>query len=178
MQINFAAYAYEDLNKNESDRYEYILTKINLSKTIDNKTKLNGDFSLNSRITNKKYNTNVFETVNTNDLKFISEPKISQKGFYNNYEFLVRNTNTNANNSKIIKNKDSGYLSGLLQFNSSMPLKKSNDNFNKLINPKVSLKIAPEHTKNNRNTDNAISIDNIYSFNRYSEQDTVEALFH
>ena len=55
-----------------------------------------------------------------------------------------------------------------------MPLKKSNDNFNKLINPKVSLKIAPEHTKNNRNTDNTISIDNIYSFNRYSEQDTVE----
>ncbi len=174
MQINFATYAYEDLNKNDSDRYEYILPKINFSKMIDNKTKLNGDFSLNSRITNKNYDTNVLETINTNDLKFLSEPKISQKGFYNNYEFLIRNTNTNANNSKSIKNKDSGYLSGLLQFNSSLPLVKSNDNFYKLLNPKFSLKIAPEHTKNNRNSDNAISIDNIYSFSRYSEQETVE----
>ncbi len=174
MQINFEAFAYEDLNKNDSDRYEYILPKINLSKMINNKTKLNGDFSLNSKILNKNYDTNVFETINTNDLKFLSEPKISQKGFYNNYEFLVRNTNTKANNSKLLKNKESGFLSGLLQFNSSMPLVKSNEDYKKLLNPKISLKIAPEHTKNNRNTDNTISIDNIYSFSRYSEQDTVE----
>ena len=174
MLINFETYAYEDLNKNDSDRYEYILPKINLSKMIDNKTKLNGDFLINSKIINKSYDTNVFETINTNDLKFLSAPKISQNGFYNNYEFLLRNTNTNANNSKLIKNKDSGYLSGLLQFNSSLPLIKSNDDFKKLLNPKLSLKIAPEHTKNNREADNAISIDNIYSFSRYSEPDTVE----
>ena len=84
---------------------------------IDNKTKLNGDFSLNSRITNKNYDTNVFETINTNDLKFISEPKISQKGFYNNYEFLVRNTNTKANNSKLVKNKEVEKVINFLQKN-------------------------------------------------------------
>ncbi len=174
MLISFETYVYEDLNKNESDRYEYILPKINLSKMIDNKTKLNGDFSLNSKIINKSYNTNVFETINTNDLKFLSLPKISQKGFYSNYEFIVRNTNTNANNSDSFKNRDSGYLSGLVQYNSSIPLVKNNDNLKKLLNPKVSLKISPKYTKNNRNTDNPISIDNIYSFSRYSETDTVE----
>ena len=106
---------------------------------IDNKTELNGDFFVNSKIINKNYNTNVNETINTNDLKFISVPKISQKGFYNNYEFLVRNTNTNADNSKLLKNSDSGYLSGLVQFNSSIPLIKNDINSNKLFNPKVSL---------------------------------------
>ena len=174
MSINFETYAYEDLNKNQSDRYEYIFPKISLSKMIDNKTELNGDFLINSKIINKNYNTNVNETINTNDLKFLSDPKISQKGFYNNYEFLVRNTNTNADNSEILKNNDSGYLSGLVQFNSSVPLIKNDINSKKLLNPKLSLKIAPKHTKNNRNNDNPISIDNIYSFGRYSEQDTIE----
>ena len=44
----------------------------------------------------------------------------------------------------------------------------------KLLNPKFSLKLAPNYTKDNSKIDNIINIDNIYSFNRYSEQDTVE----
>ena len=79
---------------------------------------------------------------------------------------------------KFYKNKDSGYLSGLVQFNSSIPLIKNDINSKKLSTPKLSLKIAPKHTKNNRNNDNPISTDNIYSLNRYSEKDTIEEEFH
>ena len=174
MFINFETYAYEDLNKNNSDRYEYILPKIDLSKKIDNKTKLNGDFFINSKIINKSYNTNVFETININDLKFESLPWVTQKGFYNSYEFLIKNANTDANNSKLLKNKNTSYLSGLLQFNSSIPLAKNNENYTKLLNPKLSLKLAPDYTKDSSEIDNVINIDNIYSFNRYSEQDSIE----
>ena len=37
MFINFETYVYEDLNKNDSDKYEYILPKIDLSKKIEKK---------------------------------------------------------------------------------------------------------------------------------------------
>ena len=38
----------------------------------------------------------------------------------------------------------------------------------------MSLKLAPDYTKDSSEIDNVINIDNIYSFNRYSEQDVVE----
>jgi LPS-assembly protein len=172
--FNIEGYAYENLNSNDSDRYEYILPKINVSKKINNNTKLNGDFFLNSKVINKNYNTNILETINTNDLKFESLPTITKKGFYNNYEFIFKNANTNAKNSKSIKNKSTNYLSSLVQFNSSIPLQKNSKNFTKSLTPKLSIKMAPDYNKNSKNIDNTLSTDNIYSFNRYSEQDTLE----
>ena len=37
---------YEDLNKNKSDRYEFILPQLKLRKDIENRTSLNGNFTL------------------------------------------------------------------------------------------------------------------------------------
>ena len=174
MNINFETTAYENLNKIESDRYEYIFPKINIKKDINNKTDLEGDFEFNSQILNKSYNTNILETININDLKFFSFPKISEKGFYNNYEFIIKNSNTNAKNSTNFKNHESSYLSGLLQFNSSLPLLKNNQNYTETLNPKLALKIAPSYTKDYRNDDNKIDINNIFSLERNAKTDTIE----
>ena len=168
--INVETYIFEDLNKNESDRFEYIFPKIDITRKIDNNTRLNGDFLINAGIISKNYNTNVLETSNINDLTFDSYPIISNKGFYNNYQFLLRNSNTKASNSKTLKNNVSGDFSGLLQLNSSMPLIKNDEKFTKTLNPKLSVKIAPNYTKNNNTTDNILDIDNIYLLNRYSNQ--------
>ena len=52
---------HEDLNnKDDSDRYEFILPKIDLVK-IDNKTNLNGNFFFKSNNSIKNYETNIFE---------------------------------------------------------------------------------------------------------------------
>ncbi len=174
MFINFETITYEDLSKQESDRYEYIFPKIELSKNLNNKTKLNGDFVFNSQILNQNYNTNVLETININDLKFFSFAKITEGGIYNNYEFIIKNSNTNAKNSISYKNNESSNVSGLLQFNSSLPLSKSNKNYTKLLNPKLALKIAPNYTKDYRNNNNEIDINNIYSLERNAEIDSVE----
>ena len=61
-----------------------------------------------------------------------------------------------------------------MQFNSSLPLSKSNKNYTKLLNPKLALKIAPNYTKDYRNNDNKIDINNIYSLERNAEIDTIE----
>ena len=68
--ISMETIAYEDLNKNKSDRYEYILPKINIVKNIENNTSLNGDFLFESKNLIRNYDTNIFEKYNINDLTF------------------------------------------------------------------------------------------------------------
>ncbi len=156
---------YEDLNKDKNDRYEYILPKINLSKKIRNNTNLNGNFSLNSQASIRNYNRNIYEKSNINDLVFSSYPKITPNGFFNNFQFLIRNTNTDNKNSSY-KNHESVYLSSIFQYNSSLPLIKESNDFQKILKPKLSLKIAPSHTKDKRNSEDKVDISNVYSINR------------
>ena len=172
--INIETISYEDLNKDESDRYEYVLPKIEIKKDIDNKLPLSGNLSLNSSIVNKNYDTNVVESINTNDLKFVSLPTISKNGLYSNFDFLIKNTNSNSKNSDSFKNKESSFLSGVAQFNSSFPLLKDEKKYKKIFNPKLALKISPEHTKDNRDNDSKIDINNLYSFDRNIGKDYVE----
>ena len=171
---NFETHVYEDLNKNKSDRFEYIFPKIELIKKIDNKTNLDWEFVFNLKTQSKNYNTNVFEVTNTNELLFTSFPKITEKGFYNNYEFLIKNSNTDARNSSSLKNKENIYLSGIMQLNSSLPLIKENNNYKNIFNPKLALKLSPSYTKDYRNENDRIDINNIYSLYRNARQDNVE----
>jgi LPS-assembly protein len=174
LQINFETIIYEDLNKNESDRFEYLIPKIDLTKKLNFENDFNGDFVLKSLSLSKIYDTNIKETTNINDLIYQSYPKISKKGIYNNYELIIKNINSNASNSINYKNKESSYLNGLIQFNSSLPLIKENENSQKILNPRLSLKLSPSHTKDIRNKDVKIDINNIYSLNRISESDIIE----
>ena len=87
---------------------------------------LYGNFLLKSKSLIKNYNTNVYEKQNINDLSFNSNPKIDKYGFFNNHEFLIRNSNTDNKNSTF-KNKSNLFLSGIYQFNSSLPLIKENN---------------------------------------------------
>ncbi len=170
----FESIVYEDLNKDESDRFEYIIPKINFTKLLDNKTSLIGDFTFKSQALAQNYNTNVFEKININDLIFKSSPKITKAGLYSNYEFIIKNSNTDAQNSKLYKNKENTNLSGLIQINSSMPLIKENKNYKKILNPKFALKLSPSHTKDYRNDDNKIDVNNVFSLDRLTKKDTLE----
>ena len=174
MSAEFETIVYEDLDKEDNDRYEYVIPKVNFVKNLNNKTRLDGNFSFHSQGLAKNYDTNIFETININDLIFTSSPKISKNGFYNDYEFIIKNSNTNAQNSLDYKNKENIYLSGLIQLNSSLPLVQMNEKYKKIINPKLALKIAPNYTKDSRNDENRIDISNVYSLNRTTESDMVE----
>ena len=96
---------YENLNVSKnSDKYQYI-PKINLTKKLNNPTKLNGNFSYNSNNFIQNYQTNIWEKVNINNLVFESDAKITKSGFYNSYEFLIRNANSDSQNSLNYKGK-------------------------------------------------------------------------
>ena len=171
LSISINTNVYEDLSKDESDRYEYILPKINLVKNINNKTNLNGNFTLKSQALVRNFDTNIYEKTNTNDLIFKSFPKITSGGFYNNYEFLIKNSNSH-NQKSAYKNKENFYLSSIFQYNSFLPLIKENQAYRKILKPKISLRLAPLHTKDNRNSEEKIDLSNIYSINRLTDTTT------
>ena len=174
LSINIETTAYEDLNKNKSDRYEFILPKIDLVKKIDNKTGLNGNFLFKSNNLARNYNTNIFEKSNINNLIFTSYPKVTGMGFYNNYEFVVKNSNSNGKKSENYKNGENLYVSGLLQLNSSLPLIKDKDNHKNILIPKLSFKIAPTHTKDYKSDEAIFDVNNIFSLDRINKNDTIE----
>ena len=164
----------EDLDKDKSDRYEFILPQVNLTKKLENRTNLNGDFIFYSDNVIKNYQTNIFEKININDLIFTSYPKVSKSGFLNNYEFILKNSNSDSQNSSSYKKGENYYLGGLLQFNSSLPLIKENENFQNIINPKISIKMSPEHTKNQSSNFTRLDVNNIYGLNRLALNDSLE----
>ncbi len=174
ISINLESTVYENLNKNSSDRYEFILPKIDLVKKIENKTTLKGDFSFKSQNLIRNYSTNIFEKSNINDLIFTSYPKITGVGFYNNYEFIIKNANTDSKKSSNHKNDENIYLSSLFQYNSTLPLVKENNKYQNILKPKVSLKLAPPHTKDQKEKNTKIDANNLFSLNREIDNDSVE----
>jgi LPS-assembly protein len=171
---SFQTTIFEDLSKNDSDRYEYIFPKINFSKLINHKSDLNGDLRFDTEVMLKQYDTNIEEKTNINNLLFSSNPVISKLGFLNNFKLFIKNSNTDAKNSSSYKNKKNYYLSSVLQLNSSLPLKKENERYEKFLNPKLSLRIAPDYTKNNNFEYTKIDINNIYSLNRIEDKNSIE----
>ena len=168
---------FEDLDKDKSDRYEFILPQINLTKKLNNRTNLNGDFILKSNNLIKNYQTNIFEKININDLIFTSAPNITNAGLYNNYQFILKNTNSDTQNSSSYKKDESYYLGGLFQFNSSLPLVKDSEKYQNILNPKISFKISPDHTKNKKDSFTRLDVNNVYGLNRLASSDSLEGGF-
>ena len=168
MSLNFNASIFENLNKIKSDRYEYTFPRIELIKQINNNTNLDGNFTLRSQASINNYNTNVLEKKNVNDLFFESLPNVTKNGFYNEYSFLIKNSNSDNKNSDY-KNRQNFYVSSILQYDSSLPLIKENLNNRKTLKPKISLKFSPSHTQNNINKDTKLDVNNIYSIDRFSD---------
>ena len=56
---------------------------------------------------------------------------------------LLKNVNTNSNNSDNYKEERDHYLSGLFQFNSSLPLIKKKKDYLHILKPKTGIKIKP-----------------------------------
>ena len=174
LSIDTEFIAYESLDKDKSDRYEFILPKLDISKKIVNNSDLDGEFNFNSSNLIKNYQTNIFEKININNLIFNSNPKITNLGFYNNYDFIIKNVNSDSQNSKNYKENENYYLSGLFQFNSSFPLIKEMDNQQNVLKPKISLKIAPNDTKNLRSDTNRLDVNNLFNLDRVASNDTLE----
>ena len=164
---------YEDLTEdNSSDKYEFIFPSYKFSKRIP--SNYNGDYEIISRGNYKNYDTNIFEKVLINDLKFSSNPKITPSGFVNKFNLLLRNITSEGENSSNYKNKFSSENYGSFFYDISYPLKKEGKFFNNFFTAKGALMYSPNSNKDLKTLDRKIDINNIFTQNRLSLDDSVE----
>ena len=165
---------YEDLSKKkDSDRYEYIFPNIEISKELE--TSMEGSLTLNNNGYFKQYDTNINESVLINNLSYKSLDKISASGFITNFEMLIKNFNSEANNSQKLKNETDTSLSGIYQLTTKLPMKKKGSKYNSSLTPIFVAKFNPIKSKNLRTNDNFVDYTNIYSINRIGSNETLES---
>ena len=170
--VNFKV--YEDLNKSNNDRFEFIYPTYNVSKQINFFDDIDGNVTLSSKGFLKNYDTNIYESVAINDLHYNSNPMYSNKGFKNNFNILVRNINTDSKKSKRYKDTADYKLASIIEHNISYPLKKELENSDNIFKPKISLKYSPNSNKDLKDEDRRIDANNIFSLERLGVNDDVE----
>ena len=175
LSLDISAIVYEDLNKKNNDKFEFIYPTFNINKKIANNSMVAGKFDVNSSGFIKHYNTNTFEKILINDLTFSSDSFLTSKGFKNDFKILFKNINTNGKNSLKYKNTTNNELTSILQINSSYPLKKRNEVYVTTLKPITSLKFSPYHNKKSFTLeDRRIDLNSVYSLNRIAANDAVE----
>ncbi len=161
--------AYEDLTKeNSSDKYQYLLPSFEISKSFNN------NLSLESNGYHKNYDTDVFEKVLINDLRYSSIPRINSKGFINKFNLLFKNVTTESDNSNEYSNKFRSQNFGSILYDISYPLKKERNNYDNFLSGKASFMYSPNKNKNIKNLDRKIDVNNVFNQNRLGLNDSVE----
>ena len=172
--FNTEVTVFENLTKENNDRYEYILPSFNLSKQFSNNENLNGNLSFNSSGSIKNYDTNVQEKLNINDLVYNSNTSYFKNGIENDFNFILKNVNSESDNSKNYKNSLSSNINGLAVINSSLPLIKTTEKYRKILIPRASLRLNPRKTKNRKDDLRIVGYENIFDLNRLGVSDTLE----
>ena len=165
---------YQDLTRGYSDRYQYIYPDFRFIKRIDIPENYNGKFDFSSYGFNKNYNTNVNETVLTNDFLFSSNEYVSANGFSTNYELLLKNSNSYSNNSNILEENTNYNLYSTLKIDTSLPLKKNFDEYTNYLKPVISFRYSPNGNKNISDKDISLNYDSAFSLNRIGTSHQVE----
>ncbi len=161
--------SYEDLTKDKSsDKYQYLLPSFEISKNFNN------NLNLVSNGYHKNYNTNVFEKVLINDLKYSSIPKINSNGFVNKFNLLIKNVTTESDNSSEYSNDFRSQNFGSIMYDISYPMKKEGKNFDNFLSGKASFMYSPNKNKNIKNLDRKIDFKNVFTQNRLGLNDSIE----
>ena len=165
---------YEDLSKENNDKYQYIFPDFNFSKNIDIDDSYHGSFNFLSTGFQKVYETNKYEALINNDFNFNSYDFITSEGIITDYKLLLKNYNTYSENSSIYENKNDHEIFGTVFLNSELPLKKELENSTNFLKPIFQARISPTNNKDISSSDTRIEFDNLFSENRIGRSDMVE----
>ena len=173
--LNLDLISYEDLQKSNSDRFEYVLPSYNLNTNILKNTL--GVLDFTSAGSNNLINTNSLKTKVINDLKFFSNNILNNNyGLKNNYEIYLKNLNSIGKKDPEYQSHLKSELSGQFILNSSLPLSKTNleSSSKEILVPKMSLRLNPSEMINYRTLDRTIDASSIFAPNRLGLDDTLE----
>ena len=165
---------YENLQKQNSDRYQYVLPFYNLEKNF-NKEYLKGNLNFFSTGKNNLIDTNNLESTIINDLNYSGFDIITKNGLKNKFEINFKNLNSVGKNSIQYKSSPQIEMMSMYSLDSSFPLVKRQENYDSYFTPKLSLKINPHDMKDYSSSDKTINTKNIFSNNRLGLSDSLES---
>ena len=166
--------AYEDLQKGNNDRYEFILPYYNLSAELS-EGKDYGYLSFSSKGSNILKDTNNLRSRIINDFNFRGFDLISKSGLQNNINIYVKNLITSGKNDLDYDSSVDADLLGIFELTSAIPMIKSNENFINYLEPKISFRYNPTNMINHSETTRKINNDNLFDINRLGLEDTLES---
>ena len=172
--IDISAESYEKMNLPNSDRYEFVYPNYNISKLFDLNNNFFNNYEFTSSGNQKTYSTNIYEMSQINDILVQSDNFILKNSFNSNFRTLIKNVNTKGKNSSVYKDETQSEILSNFIYDISLPLKKIENRFTKLLTPKLSLRYSPNSTKNIQSLDRKLDINNIYGLNRIGVSDDVE----
>ena len=164
---------YENLQKNNNDRYQHILPYYDFSTSLFSNEKGKLEFKTSGR--NVLQNTNNLRTTVTNTIEFKTSDLFAQNGFVNNFGMYLKNLNSTGKNDLKYKSSIQSEILNIYEFNSRFPLFKENKEIINYITPKASFRINPSDMKDYNNTSRLITTDNIFDINRVGINDSYEA---
>ena len=163
----------EDLEKEDSDRYEYIFPDYELNKEVNLNNRFFDNYNFKTSGNYHKFDTNVDEVDIINEFIFSKNNSDKTSNLNSNLDFLIRNINTYGNLSTAKKEgKDYKVLSGIL-LNLDYPLFKETDLSKNYLTPIISLRYSPTKGLNLKSEETLLTYDSIYNLDRVSEK-TVE----
>ncbi len=165
---------FEDLQKNNSDRYQYVLPYYDFNKNLIPDLK-NGSINFNSTGSNNLDNTNELKSKVINNLSYSSLDYYFNNGIRSNLNINLKNLNSLGKNISNYKSSPQVKLSSIFEINSSLPLKKEDKNYVNYLTPQISLRVNPSDMKNFNTTERTINTDNIFEIDRLGLEDSFEA---
>ncbi len=166
--------AYEDLSKQNSDRYQYVLPYFDFYKSFLDTNNF-ASFDLISQGDNILKDTNSLRSRMINNLNIKSYDYYSKIGTKNNFNYYLKNTIFSGKNNSEYDSSPDVKLMNIFEFVSSFPLIHKNQDYVNYLNPKASFRINPSSMKNYKNQNRRINNDNIFNVNRLGLIDTLEA---
>ena len=167
---------YENLSGANSDRFQYVLPFYDFQTEV-----LKNDFAsinFNSSGNNSLQNTNNLRSRIVNNINLSTFDYFTNFGFKNNLNFNFKNLNTVAKNDSIYKSTPQINTMGILEFQSSLPMirsdKREEIKFFEYLTPKISFRASPNDMKNYSSENRRIDANNIFELNRLGLSDSVE----
>ena len=171
------ATAYEDMNKTDRSKYEYVLPNIVYERNLISNEKI-GIIDLYTNAIAKSYNVNHTTKFLVNNVGWRSKSFNNAAGIQSNFEGLLKLVTYEAENTNNYKNEEfNAEAHGALAYNASLPMFKKNLSKNKIsfFTPKVSLRHAPGHMRDMDDDNLKLSYSNLFSLNKNSQLDVLES---
>ena len=165
---------FEDLSRNYHDRFQYIFPDFYYSKNLEIPKEYDGNFNFNSYGHNKLYDTNVTETVLTNDFLFSSNENVNLRGIVTDYDLLLKNSNNYSKNSSNYNENLNYNLFGVIKIDVNYPLQKIEDDYVHLLKPIASFRYSPNSNTDLSGKDVFLNYNSVFDLNRIGSSSQVE----